>query len=374
MSSRPQPHPSVLGIAPYVPGASSGAAGQGRVHKLSSNEAPHGPGRLAQDAYRDAAANLALYPDGGATALREAIGAAECIDPALVVCGNGSDELLGLLARLYLAPGDEAVMSEHAFLMYRIHTLACGGVPVLARDRALNTDVDALLAAVTDRTRIVFLANPNNPTGTCLPRAEVERLAKALPPSVLLVIDAAYAEYVKQDDYEAGKALVAMAENVVMTRTFSKIHGLAALRIGWLYAPAAVVDALHRIRGPFNMSGPAIAAGVAAINDHAHVAAEKAFNTHWRARLTRGITELGLEVTPSEANFLLFHVPMHGSGRSAREVHAGLSRAGFILRPVVPYGLPDALRVSVGTDEANLGFLAALAEVMTVRPQPGTEG
>src|SRR5215472_3181404 len=264
MNAYPQPRSGVLEIDAYVPGKST-APGAAKVFKLSSNETPLGPSPRAIEAYRSVAGHLQDYPDGRATDLREAIGRAFGLDPSRIVCGAGSDDLLNLLARAYLADGDEAIHTTHGFLVYPIATLATGAKPVVAAETNYTADVDAILAAVTPRTRIVFLANPNNPTGTYLPSEEIKRLHRALPPRVLLVLDAAYAEYVRRNNYESGIELVATSDNVVMCRTFSKVHGLAALRLGWLYGPAHVVDAVNRVRGPFNVNGPAIAAGIAAI-------------------------------------------------------------------------------------------------------------
>src|SRR5499427_6587258 len=251
-ASRPKPRPGVLAIDAYVPGKST-APGVVKVHKLSSNESALGPSPRAIEAYRRVADHLEDYPDGAASELREAIGRAFGLDPERIVCGAGSDDLLNLLARAYLADGDEAIHTTHGFLVYPIATLATGAKPVVAAETNYTADVDAILAAVTPRTRIVFLANPNNPTGTYLPFDEIKRLRRHLAPEVLLVLDAAYAEYVRCDDYKCGIELVGSADNVVMCRTFSKIYGLAALRLGWLYGPAHVVDALNRIRGPFNV-------------------------------------------------------------------------------------------------------------------------
>src|SRR6266571_5351056 len=288
---RPQPRPGVLDIDPYVPGKSA-APGVARVFKLSSNETPLGQSPKALAAYRAVADHLQDYPDGAATALREAIGRAFGLDPNRIVCGAGSDDLLNLLADAYLRDGDEAIYTTHGFLVYPIATLGSGAKPIVAAERNYTADVDAMLAALSERTKIVFLANPNNPTGTYLPFDEIKRLHRALPPHVLLVLDAAYAEYVRRNDYEAGIELVATSENVVMCRTFSKIHGLAALRLGWLYGPAHVVEALNRIRGPFNVNQPAIAAGVAAIGDAAHVETSRAHNEKWLAWLTAEIGKL----------------------------------------------------------------------------------
>lgn len=355
---RPVPRPGVAAIEAYVPGK-SGATGGHPVYKLSSNETPLGPSPAAVAAARQSLDDLALYPDGNATALRAAIAERYGLDPARIVCGAGSDELLSLLAYAYLAPGDEGLFSAHGFLVYRIAILAAGGTPVVAPERDLTTDVDALIARVTERTRIVYIANPNNPTGTYLPFEEVRRLHAALPPDVLLVLDGAYAEYVRRNDYGSGLDLVLEADNVVMTRTFSKIHGLAALRIGWMVAPAHVADAVNRIRGPFNLSAAAIRAGAAAIQDDAHVAAAVAHNDAWLARLTEEVRALGLAVTPSVANFVLVHFP-EAPGRSAAAADAFLTGRGVITRRVAAYGLPDCLRVTVGSEAANTAFLDGL--------------
>src|SRR3954468_18906257 len=362
MSSRPLPRPGVLAIEAYVPGK-SGAPGVPKVYKLSSNETPLGASPNAVEAVRRAAGELAFYPDGAATRLREAIAQKYGLDPERIVCGAGSDELLSLLTHAFVGPGDEGIFTTHGFLVYKIAILAAGGTPVVAAERDLTADVDAILAKVTPNTRLVFLANPNNPTGTYLPFEEVRRLHAGLPKHVLFVIDAAYAEYVKRNDYESGIELVATSENVVMTRTFSKIYGLAALRLGWLYGPAHVVDAVNRIRGPFNVNAPSIAAGVAALADVAHVERSREHNEKWLAWLTDEVRKVGLKVTPSVGNFLLIHFP-EAKGRTAKDADALLTSRGLVLRAVGAYQLPNALRMSVGTEEANRGVVAALAELM----------
>jgi histidinol-phosphate aminotransferase len=359
---RPQPRPGVLDIEAYVPGKST-APGVARVFKLSSNETPLGPSPKAIAAYRGVAEHLEDYPDGAATDLREAIGRAYGLDPARIVCGAGSDDLLNLLARAYLSDGDEAIHTTHGFLVYPIATLGTGAKPVAAPEKNYTADVDAILACVTERTKVVFLANPNNPTGTYVPFDEVKRLHAALPPHVVFVLDSAYADYVQRNDYESGIELVATSDNVVMCRTFSKIHGLAALRLGWLYGPAPIVDALNRIRGPFNVNGPAIAAGIAAIEDVSHVERSREHNTRWLAWLTEEIGKLGLNVTPSAANFVLIHFPTE-KGRTAQDADAFLTARGLILRQVGAYKLPNALRMSVGTEEANRLAVRALAEFL----------
>ncbi|GLK85419.1 pyridoxal phosphate-dependent aminotransferase [Ancylobacter defluvii] len=361
VSDRPVPRPGVLAIEAYVPGKAQ-AGGVAKVYKLSANENPLGASPRAREAFHAADA-LEFYPDGSSTRLREAIGAAYGLDPARLVCGTGSDELITLIAAAYAGPGDEVIYSQYGFLVYRIATLAAGATPVIAAERDLTTDVDAILAAVTAKTRIVFLANPNNPTGTYLPFDEVRRLQRGLPPQVLLVLDAAYAEYVRRNDYESGIELVATTRNVAMLRTFSKIHGLAALRVGWLYGPAEVVDAVNRIRGAFNVNAAAIAAGTAAINDTAHVEAAVAHNDRWLAWVAAELTALGLVVTPSVANFVLVHFP-DADGRRAPDADAFLSARGLILRRMDAYGLPGALRLTIGTEEANRLLVAVLAEFL----------
>jgi histidinol-phosphate aminotransferase len=364
-SARPVPRPGVLDISAYVPGKSE-APGVAKVYKLSSNETPLGPSAKAMAAYRGLADHLEAYPDGASTRLRQAIAQRYGLDPARIVCGSGSDEILSLLASAYVGPGDEGIFTTHGFLVYRINILGAGGTPVVAEETNLTADVDAILAKVTPRTKIVFLANPNNPTGTYVPFEEVKRLHASLPPHVLLVVDSAYAEYVTRNDYSSGLELAAQYDNVVMTRTFSKIYGLAALRIGWCYGPAHVCDALNRIRGPFNVNAAAIEAGVAAIDDVAHVEKSIAHNTKWLAWLTEEFAKLGLEIVPSVANFVLIRFP-NSPGRTAADADRFLTARGLILRAVGVYGLPDCLRMTVGTEEANRLAVNALAEFVSAR-------
>ncbi|WP_324133085.1 histidinol-phosphate transaminase [Bosea sp. (in: a-proteobacteria)] len=361
-ATRPMPRPGVLDIEAYVPGKSAAPAGV-KLHKLSSNETPLGPSPKAVEAYGKIAAKLELYPDGSSTKLREAIAARYGLDAGRILCGTGSDELLQLITKAYLGDCDEGVFTQHGFLVYRIAILAAGGKPVVVDEKNFTADVDAILAAVTPRTKIVFLANPNNPTGTYIPFDEVKRLHAGLPSHVLLVLDAAYAEYVRRNDYASGLELVAESENVVMTRTFSKIYGLANLRIGWMYGPAHIIDALERIRGPFNVNGAAIEAGAAAIADEAHVAAAIEHNDRWLAWTTAELEKLGLTVTPSVGNFVLVHFPAT-PGRTAKEADAFLTQRGLILRGVGAYGLPGALRMTIGTEEQNRLVVAALSEFL----------
>lgn len=367
--SRPEPRSGVMAISAYVPGKSH-APGVEKVYKLSSNETPLGPSPKAVEAYAASGARLEEYPDGSARMLREAIARTYGLDPDRIICGAGSDEILNLAAHSFVGPGDEAIYCEHGFLVYRIATLSAGGTPVVAKETDLTADVDAILACLTPRTKMVFLANPNNPTGTYLPIAEVRRLHAGLPPHVLLVLDAAYAEYVRRNDYEVGLELALSAPNVLMTRTFSKIHGLAGLRIGWGVASAEIIDAMNRVRGPFNMNAPALAAGAAAIADTAHVEMAADHNARWLLWLTTEIERLGLKVTPSVANFILIHFP-DTPGLAARDADAFLSRRGLILRAVTSYGLPDALRMTVGSEEANRLVVAALGEFMAGGAEAG---
>lgn len=361
-SLKPVPRPGILDIAAYVPGKEH-APGVARVFKLSSNETPLGASPSAIDAFRQAAGHLEIYPDGQATQLRAAIAETHGLNPANLMCGNGSDELLGLLCHVYLGQGDEAIITEHGFLVYRIQIMGAGATPVTVKEKEARVDVDAILAAVTPNTKMVFIANPGNPTGTYVPAAEIRRLHAGLPKNVILVLDAAYAEYVRRNDYEAGIELVSSSQNVVMTRTFSKAYGLAALRVGWMYGPADILDALNRIRGPFNMSAPAIAAGSAGMRDQAFIAKAVAHNDEWLAKLAAAFEGMGLTVTPSVTNFILIHFP-EVDGKRAADADEFLTSRGFILRAVKGYGFPNALRMTVGSEEANLGVIAALREFL----------
>lgn len=360
-AKRPMPRASIHDIAPYVPGRSKSSGGA-KLHKLSSNETPLGPSPRALAAYRNFS-GLEFYPDGASGELRNAIARVHGLNAERLICGAGSDELLELVARAYISPGDEAIYSEFGFLVYKIAILAAGGTPVVAPERNHTADVDAILARVSERTKVVFLANPNNPTGTYLPFDEVKRLHAGLPANVLLVLDAAYAEYVRRNDYEAGIELAATAENVVMTRTFSKIYGLAALRLGWIYGPQHIIDALNRIRGPFNVNAPAMAAGIAAIEDRAFVERAVLHNETWLAWVTKELEALGLKVTPSVGNFVLIHFPEAG-GKTAAAADDYLSSRGCVLRNVASYGLPGALRMTIGSEEANRQVVAVLKEFL----------
>ena len=365
-AKRPEPQGGILGIEAYMPGRANAPAGV-RVFKLSSNETPLGPSPKAKEAYLNVVNSLELYPEGSSAKLRAAISQRYGLSADRLVCGSGSDELLHLLAQAYLGEGDEAIATEHGFLIYPVVTAAAGATLVAVKERNLRADVDAILAAVTAKTKIVFLANPNNPTGSYLPVDEVKRLHAGLRKDILFVIDAAYSEYVSANDYECGIELVATNENVVMTRTFSKIYGLAALRLGWMYAPGHIVDVINRIRGPFNVSVAAMEAGTAAIGDVEFMERARVHNDTELAWLSKNIGELGLEVAPSVANFLLIRFPDE-AGCTAAEADAFLMSRGLILRQVASYGLPDCLRLTVGSSEANRLVVAALKEFMGVKP------
>jgi histidinol-phosphate aminotransferase len=361
-ATRLTPRPGILDIAPYV-GGEAKIEGVAQPIRLASNESALGPSPKAMAAYRALAGEIHRYPEGNAAELREALGHRHSLSPARIVCGAGSDELIALLLRAYAGPGDEVLYSRHGFLMYPIGALAVGATPVAAPERALTADVDALLERVTERTRVVFLANPNNPTGTYLGAAALDRLHRGLPGSVLLAIDAAYAEFVNRNDYEAGAALVDRAENVVMLRTFSKIYALAGLRLGWAYCPPAVADVLNRIRGPFNVSAAAIAAGVAAVEDAEAVARARAHNDRWQPWFSERLAALGLPLTPSVGNFVLPRFP-EAPGRDAEAAFAFLQQHGILTRKMGGYGLPQHLRITIGTGEEMEKVAAVLREFM----------
>jgi histidinol-phosphate aminotransferase len=352
--------PGILDIAAYVPGEHA-LPGEGPIYKMSSNESPVGASPAAIAAYRELSGELHRYPDGGATALREALAATIDADPAQIVCGAGSDEILQLLTRAYAGPGDEVLYSQHGFLVYPIAAQSVGATPVAAPEKNLQTDVDALLAHVTPRTRFCFVAEPNNPTGSYIGGAELKRLRDGLPAHVLLVVDAAYAEFVDRPDYSDGTDLVKAHDNVVMSRTFSKIHGLAALRLGWAFCPPAVADVLNRIRGPFNTPAPALAAGVAALADTAHAAKAKAHNDHWLPWLSARVNEIGLKAHPSVCNFLLVQFPKEPK-LSADAANEFLKSRRIIVRKMGAYGLPDCLRITIAEEPAVKACAQALAD------------
>ena len=355
------PKPGVLDISVYVPGRSE-AAGAARTFKLSSNESPFGPSPKAVKAYESAEPALGLYPEGTSRVLREAIAAHSKLSADCIVCGNGSDEILHLIANCYVRPGDEVLFSEHAFSLYKIATFENSATPIEVPEPKLVFDVDGALKRVSERTRMVFIANPNNPTGTYLPASEMRRLHAGLPKTALLVIDAAYAEYVGKSDYDPGIELVNASDNVVMTRTFSKAYGLAGVRIGWSYCPKEIADVLNRVRAPFNVNIAAQKAAVAAIADQSFVQGVVKHNDTWRAFLTTEIRKLsnsGIRVGDSAGNFLLVHF---ADAKRAQEADRFLMSRGVILRGCASYGLPQCLRLTIGNEEANLAALAALQE------------
>jgi len=361
-ATAPVPRPGILDIAPYVGGEAT-APGALRPIRLASNESALGPSAKAVAAYRALAGEIHRYPDGGSAELRAALGRHHGLDPERIVCGAGSDELIGLLLRAYAGPESEVLYSRHGFLMYPIGAQAVGATPLAVPERQLTADVDGFLARVTPRTRIVFIANPNNPTGTYLPADEIARLHAGLPRHVVLAIDAAYAEFVNRNDYEPGIALVNRAQNVVMLRTFSKVYALAGLRLGWAYCPPAIADVLNRIRGPFNVSAPALAAGVAAVEDVAALGRARAHNQQWLPWFSERLAALGLPVTPSVGNFVLPRFP-DDPRRNADAAFAFLQARGILTRQMGGYGLPQHLRITIGNGEEMEIVAAALAEFM----------
>jgi histidinol-phosphate aminotransferase len=368
MTQAPAPKPWIMAIAPYVPGRSTTDDGR-KVAKLSSNENPLGTSPAAREAFRSGADELERYPDAGGTIVREALAAKHGLDPARIIYGNGSDEVLHLAAGAFAGPGDEIIHVRYGFAVYEIATRRVGATPVIAPDRDYATDVDAILACVTDRTRMVFVANPNNPTGTYVDRGEIARLHAGLPADVLLVLDHAYAEYIEGDAEDGGMALAATASNVLVTRTFSKMYGLAAERIGWGYAAAPIIEAMHRIRLPFSMTIAGQRAAVAALGDTAFVDHARTHNIRWRAWFSDEIAKLGnagLRAIPSEANFVL--VVFEGA-LTAEAAYKGLMDAGYIVRWLPNQGLAQGLRITIGTEEETRGVVAALR---TLAGQPGS--
>jgi len=361
-SEGPVPGPGILDISPYV-GGDAKLEGVERPIRLASNESALGPSSKAVAAYRALAGDIHRYPDGSADALRHALGAHHHLDPARIVCGAGSDELIGLLLRAYAGPDTEVLYSRHGFLMYPIGAMAVGATPVAVPEHDLTADVDAILARVTERTRVVFIANPNNPTGTYLSSGEMARLHAGLPDGVLLAIDAAYAEFVNRNDYEPGIRLVDRADNVVMLRTFSKIYALAGLRLGWGYFPLPIAEVLNRVRGPFNVSAPALAAGLAALEDTEALTRARAHNDRWQPWLNGQLSALGLDPTPSVGNFVLPRFAETGK-HTADAAFAFLQKHGILTRKMGGYALPDAIRITIGTGEENEKVAATLAEFM----------
>ncbi len=366
----PSPRPEILTIHPYVAGESE-LPGANRTVKLSSNEGAFGVPPSARAAIVAAAEGSYRYPDGGAGRLRDAIGKRWGLDPARIVCGAGSDDLLYQFCLSYGGPGRDIVMSEHGFSIYYIAGIYAGSRVIKVPERNLTTDLDAMLAAVSPATRLMFIANPNNPTGSMLPADDIARFRAALPPEVLLVLDSAYAEYVTHPAYDAGVKLVDATSNTVMTRTFSKIYGLGGMRIGWCYAPPAVVDVLNRVRGPFNVSVAAQAAAIAALAEPGWVETGCAHNAEYRPKLAAGIAATGLKVWPSEGNFVLVDL---GTVEAADAADAFLRSNGIIVRKVAGYGLPHCLRVTVGTAEEVGLAVDGFTEFMRQSPDRTSRG
>jgi histidinol-phosphate aminotransferase len=351
-----QPQPGIMEIALYV-GGSAHVAGVSNAVKLSSNENPFGPSDRAKDAFARSVHQLHRYPSTDHRALREAIGEVHGLDPDRIICGVGSDEIITFLCQAYAGPGDEVIHTEHGFLMYRISALAAGATPVEVPERERVTDVDAILAACSHRTRLVFLANPNNPTGTMISLAELERLAEGLPPQAILVLDGAYAEY--EAGYDGGAALATERPNVVMTRTFSKIYGLGGLRIGWGYGPRDIIDVLNRVRGPFNLSNTQLDAAEAAVRDQDWVNRCRSENARMRGWLAQALADLGIPSDPSHANFILARFD---SPDQAADCDTWLKSQGLIVRQVSSYKLPACLRITIGDESACRRVAHALAQ------------
>jgi histidinol-phosphate aminotransferase len=356
-----RPQPGILDIAPYV-GGEGRLPGFDKVLKLSSNENPFGPSPRAIEAFRNAAQTLAIYPDSHHLRLRRAIAEVWGLDPERIICGAGSDEIIAFLTQTYAGPGTEVIHTEHGFGMYRISALAAGATPVEVAENQRKTDVDAILAACTDRTRLVFFANPNNPTGTMIPASEVARLAAGLPPQALLVVDGAYAEYVS--DFNGHADLVDLRDNVVMTRTFSKIYGLGGLRVGWGYGPGHVIAALNRVRGPFNLSTAALETAEAAVQDTDYTAKCRAENARMRGWLAERLAAAGVPSDPPEANFVLARFRDRAE---AEACDAALRARGILVRKVAGYKLPQCLRITVGDESACAQVAETVEEFMRVR-------
>jgi histidinol-phosphate aminotransferase len=344
------PRPGIERIQRYVQGQSVVAAG--RSIKLSANESALGPSPKAIAAYHAAAAEVARYPEASGLAIRNALASRHGLDASRILMGIGSDELLAALVRAYAGPGDQVLFPTATFPMYRIYALAAGADPVRAADKDFGADIDALLAAVTPATKVVILANPNNPTGTYTARSALERLRAGLRDDILLVVDAAYAEYVERPDYDPGATLAHVTPNTVMTRTFSKVHGLASLRLGWMYADAEIVGVVGRIRSPFNVSTAAQVAGLAAIEDTAWQSQVIAHTRRWRETARQRLLGLGLTVTGTEANFVNCGFP---------DADAYLRSQGISVRPMAAFGLPNHLRITIGTDAEMTACLDAVA-------------
>jgi histidinol-phosphate aminotransferase len=362
----PQPKSGILEITPYKPGKAT-AEGVAHPVKLSGNENILGSSPKAREAYLAAVHDLNVYPDGRGTALRTAISERWKVEAERLVLGCGTDELLHLINQTFLEPGDNIVQGQYAFGAYGIGARACQAEVRSAAEPNYRIDVEAMLELVDERTRLVFITNPANPTGTFTTKDELARLHDGLPPSVVLVVDAAYAEFCSDPTYTDGLDMARGAENIIVTHTFSKLHGLAALRVGWAYAPAPIADAIDRIRPPFNVSIPALAAAVASMADEDFQAASLAHVERWRPWLTQQLGGLGLGIVPSGANFILVEFP-GAPGKTAAEAEAFLASRGLIVRGVANYGLPAHLRITIGLEEHNRALVEALGEFLSRAP------
>ncbi len=367
LSNLIKPRDGIHGISRYKGGKGSQAIG---AIKLSSNESPLGPSDKAIKAYIDSAKSLSIYPDGNSTLLKEKIAELHNINVNNIICGAGSDEILNLIACAYLMPGDEVIYSEHAFLLYKIITLTNNGTPIAAKEVGLKANIDNIISCVTKKTKIVFIANPNNPTGSYLNKNELYELRDRLPERVLLVIDGAYAEYAQEEDYIDGKSLISETVNTVMTRTFSKVYALAALRIGWAYAPSHIIETLNKIRGPFNLSTAAINAGAAAIEDQDHVKKSVDFNTKEKITLLEEYGEIMIPAIGGAANFLLLDltnidfINFMGDEELSENMNKYLIQNNIYVRNVADYGLSCHLRITIGKREQNSFVLEKIKQYM----------
>ena len=363
--TNPKAHGWIAGMAPYVPGKAK-VDGVADPVKLSSNECAFGPSPAALEAFTQSAEQILRYPEADSAALRSAIAGVHGLDAERILCGAGSDDILTLLIHSYAGPGDEVIYSHYGFMVYPVQTAAVGATGIAVPNKNWAADVDGILAAVTANTKLVFIDNPNNPTGAYLPWPEIERLHAGLPDSVVLVLDAAYAECVTAEDYNAGAELVERADNVVMTRTFSKMYALAGLRVGWAYGPPAIIDILNRVRMPFNVCLPGQPAAIAAVEDTEHLARSVEFNQEWRAAMTAALDAMGLDAVDSQTNFVLVGFPKD-SAHSASAANEFLAKSGYIVRALP--SLPHHLRISVGKAEQNQAVLSLLADFMNGSPQ-----
>lgn len=359
--SGPKTHAWIEELGTYTAGKAK-VKGRANPVKLSANESALGPSPMAMEAFKNEAPNLFRYPDPAYSELRNALAQKYNIDASRIVCGVGSDELLKLACHVYLKPGDEAIFVAHSFSMYPIAIKSVGAKGIEVADTNYTADVDNILAAVTDKTRLIFVANPNNPTGTYISKEEVERLWKNIPDHILLVLDAAYAEFLDQDDYNSGIELVERSNNVLVTRTFSKLYGLAALRLGWGYAPENVAHVLDKYRDPFNVPSCSQAAGVAALRDTDFEQKNISHTKTWREWLSQELTELGLTVIPSVTNFILFK--FEDEIKTAEAANNYLITHGYILRYYSGQGLNNFLRLTIGTEQENKEVIRLIREFL----------